>query len=503
MSGRGPHRSWWLQIGLGLLALALAVFYLRDLGRREPAEPPLPGPPLARGMGAQVMGIERTAPPAAGDDQGGAAVAIALERQDPFWRIRTPVDDLASSQTVGELLRAIEELRVERYLEQGELADFGLAPPRHKLVLSGRGAQRLEIDVGDYTSSGLEVYARWSGLDGIAIVPRYLKTRFLDSDLKPWRESELVPPRPAAIDSVTIGLPAGRLRVQRLDHKVWRFLEPADREADGLACERAIASFWRFPFTEFVDDPRHWDGLGLDPPQAIWTVYRGGAADTLAIGARLDDGRMAAQLRGRAPGIAADEPYSLLIGGLEALELRRLFRGQPRDQRVVVIVGEGAGRVYRLRAGGWSARDLKPGELPVVATGQLPDTSGGDWSALSDPAFTGDLANLLAVSGARWTDPLAQPADPSRDPAAWAILLWAVGGGRDWALFYPDDPAALRRLTQPEPARGAPATGPPQFAGRAVGAGQPARPMQISSAAVFNWLLRLSRPLSAEPAARP
>ncbi len=495
MSDPRRRGSRWIQIGLGLLALVLAGLYMRDLTRRGPAEPTLPGPPLARGQGAQVMRIERLPGPAA--DASASATAIVLERRDPFWRIRAPIDDLASSQMIGELLRALEELRVERYLEQGEPADFGLSPARHRLVLGGRGQQRLEIEVGDYTSSGLDVYARWSGLDGIAIVPRYLKTRFLESDLEPWRESELLPPRPAAIDSVAITLPGGRIRLQRLDHKVWRFLEPGDREADGAACERAISSFWRFPFTEFVDDPRHRAALGLDAPQAVWIVYRGGSADTLAIGARLGGGHMAAQLNGRVPGIAGDELHPLLTGGLEALELLRLFRGQPRDQRIVAVRGPGAARVYRLRARAWSARDLAPSELPLVAAGQFPDTASGDWRAVRDPALTGDLANLLAASGARWADPLARPAEPSRDLAAWAIHLWAADGTRDWALFYPDDPAALRRLIDPDPARLAPAAGPPEFQGRAVGAAQPARPMQLSSPAVFNWLLRLARPLPA------
>jgi hypothetical protein len=508
MTGRRLPRSRLIQVGLGLTALALAALYLHDRGQRGPAEPPLPPSPLARGQGAQVMRIERLASPPGqpADSASGAVVGIVLERQDPFWRLRAPVHDLASSQTVGELLRAIEELSIERYLEQGELADFGLSPPRHRLVLIGRGSQRLEIDVGDYTSSGLEVYARWSGLEGIAIVSRYLKTRFLDSDLGPWREHELLPPRPATIDSVTIDLPHqphGRLRLQRLDHKVWRFLSPADREADGSACERATSSFWRFPFTEFVDDPRHWDGLGLDPPRAVWTVYRLGDVDTLLIGAQLGGGQMAARLRGRAPGIAGDELYALLTGGLEALEARGLFRGQARDQRVVAIAGEGTGRAFRLRAHEWTARDLGSREISLVAAGQLPDTAGGDWSAVRDPALAGDLTNLLAVTGEHWADPLARPADPARDAAPAAIHLWAADGTHAWALLYPDDPTVLGRLAQASPG-GAPLAGPPAFRGRAVGSAQAARPMQIDSPAVFNWLLRLLRPLppvSPEPRA--
>ena len=502
MTSRAALRSWVLQIGLGVLALALVALYLRGRGDGAPAEAPPPPPPLARGEGTRVERIERMErmerlPGAPGDSTGGGAIAIVLERQDPFWRIRAPRDDLASTQTVGELLRALEELRVERLLDRGDPADFGLAPPRHRLVLSLRGGRVREIEVGDYTPGGLEVYARWTGLDGIAIVPRYLKTRFLESDLPPWREAELLPPRPAAIDSVTIELPGGRLRLRRLEHRVWRFAEPADREADGGACERAVAAFWRFPFTEFVDDPGWWNELGLDPPRAVWVVHRASAIDTLEVGARLGEGRAAVRLRGRVPGLTSDEPYDLLVGGLASLEERGLFRGQADDQRLVALLGEGIGRAWLQREGRWLARDLSAPEARAAAGGQPPDTTDADWRVPRDPALAGDLTNLLAIRGERWADPLARAADPARDDAPWSVHLWDRSGRRAWALFYPDDPVAVRRWADAGTAAGA---DPPILAGRAVGSAQPARPMEIRSQTLFHWYLRLLRPRVAQDA---
>ncbi len=497
MTQRGTIRSRAFQVLLLLVALLLVVLYLRGRTQRGPIESPPPPGPLARGEGTRVERIERLPgdPAQSGGDAAGAGARIVIEREDPLWRLQVPREDLASANTVGELLRALEELRIERLLTGGDLADFGLAPPRHTLILTLRGGRTRQVEVGDYTPGGLEVYARWTGLEGIAIVSRYLSTRFLESDLAPWREAELLPPRPAAIDSVTIESPGGRVRLRRLEHRRWQVLSPAGRDADGEACERATAAFWRFPFTAYVDDPSQWGDLGLDPPRAAWVVYRGPAVDTLLIGARLDGGRAVVQLRGRVPGITSDQPYELLAGGLAALEERRLFRGQARDQRLVVVVGEETGRAWLKRADHWEARDLTPAEMRVAAAGQPPDTTAGNWRVPRDPALAGDLLNLLGIRGESWTAPLPRPADPVRDAAPWTVHLWDYAGQHTWVLFYPDDATAARRWLG---GGTVPAGEVPAFAGRAVGSAQPARPLSVRSPAVLLWQLRLLRPWPGE-----
>jgi hypothetical protein len=453
--------------------VALVVALLRHWAARRPAPAP-PAPPLAPGEWSAIVGIE----------YAGAATQLTLERVGEHWWIRAPIRDLANTRLVRELLRALEELEVRRVFETDSLARYGLDPAVSSLRLRRQDGGRLEVRVGGVAPASGDVYAVWTGLDGVAIVPRFVVARFFGASLFDWRERELIPPLARSVDSIRVETADGALRARRRSAGSWEFLEPRDREADALSCERTVAGFGRFSFGGFVDDPASWRALGLEPPRAAWTIYRGGRADTLHVGARIDPQTMILRLAGRAPGRAPADLYEFLTGGVGALESRALVRGPSREVACVLLAGAPGGRMYVRGGGRWRTAAVPAGRLARLEAGALADTAGLAWNAPEDPALTGDVADLYDLRGERWLGTLARP--PERGGYPMRLHLWSAAGEHQWAFFAGATQAP------------ADSAGAPTFVGRAVGSRFPLRPMAVRSENLARWARRLERRARAD-----
>ncbi len=472
-SGRRGRAQRGLQWVLLLAALVLLVVLVRSwqLGERG-AVPPRAPAPLAAGEGAAVERIEL--------QRDGEE--IVLQRRGALWWMLQPIADLGGTRAVHELLRAVETLEPVRVWKSDSLASFELDPPRAILTLHLSGKEARQIRIGGSAPASGNVYASWSGLQGVAIVDRFFVNRFILNELLFWRERELLPPFSEPIDSVWVLRADEHLRAWRRGPEKWSFLEPADREANSRSCEQAVSVFWRFQFAEFFGASAPLSALGLDPPRATWIVFRGARADTLRMGARLDGESMAMQLAGRSPGRVKTDLWDLLTGGVKALEERHLLRGSPQDVRVVLLASQAHGLCYRLRGKGWESALLDPPALRRVEEGAFPDTAGLRWRPVSEPALGDDVGDLFEVAGSAWLTRLPRQPDPEAYPLR--IHLWDEGGAHGW--IYLDAKGAGAAVESRASGAGAPA-----FGGTAVGSRFPLRPMSIRSEAVWRWQWRL------------
>jgi hypothetical protein len=472
LSVRGGRLRWvqWILILLAVLLLVLLMRSRAPESKRTSLE--LWPCPLQKGQGASIVAIHLLRDPS----------PLRIERRKGRWWIREPVEDLASVGMVRELLRALEGLEIHRLLDVDSLSDFGLDPPWAILSLQSSAGMELEMRVGDSAPASGDVYVTWTGLSQVATVPRFLVSRFFSGELFLWREREMLPPGRAAIDSIWIAWPDAGARLERRGQDNWIFLEPADREADGLTCERAAAAFWRFPYTRFFDNRRDWPALGLDEPRARWIIFRGDGVDTLLIGRRLEETAMVVQRLGRVPGAARADLYDLLTGGVAALESRALLRGRPRAVAVVLVVAQDANRCYRRWREGWRAGVLAPEMLAEAERGVMPDTATVAWRRISDPALEGDLRNLFALRG-DWVPGTVEERSPSGFPLR--IHLWSEDGKREWILFRSEGSAG-----ELGSAAGA-GRGVPRLAGVGLGSRFPRQSMRIESETLYRWRLRV------------
>jgi hypothetical protein len=452
-----------LQWVLLAAAVVLLIVWVRTRpGQRSDAAAGVP-PPLARGEGASVVALVFTRPTG----------RWTLELLGDRWWIREPIRDLASARMVRELLRALEELEVRRLLETDSLARHGLDPPALTLTLREAGGVVRALRLGGAAPASGDAYASWTGLRGVAIIPRFIVARFFSSDLFVWRERELLPPMAQAVDSVWVTAGGERLRAQRTAAEQWVFLSPRDREADPLSLERTVAGFWRLSFGGFIDDTTQWGGLDLDPPRATWVVFRGGRADTVRVGAQTDPLTIILKTGARPPGRAPAELYGYLVGGVGALEARTAVAGSATELAHLLLAGPGGARLYARPARRWRVADVPPGGAQArLEAGSLADTVGLAWRDAGDPTLDGDAADLYAVPGESWLPPLSRPPGPAAFPIR--IHLWDRARRYAWIFLEPEGP------------------GTPGPAARAVGSRFPTKPMRVRMDGLVRWEKRLA-----------
>ncbi len=444
-----------------LLAAVTLVIFLFLQPRKAKEEAVRPAGPLRPGGGAAVLALERI----------GVGDTLRVVRDEGMWFLRSPIDDLASTRMIKELLRSLENLDPIRYLETDSLARYGLDPPRVRMTLDLYGGQRTEVLAGAYAPTSGGAYLTWPGLGGVVLATPQVMTRFMESDLFQWREREILPPVRAAIDSLWIQWPDHSARLRRHDHEVWTILEPARRDADGLSCERTVAAFWRFPYSEFIDDPAIARQAHLeDAPLATWIVFRAGRADTLLIGPRAIENQMVVQLKGRSPGLIRDELFLFMTGGIEALEARRALWAEPHQVVSLVLADESGGVLFHREGRAWYSRLLTAPDFDLLAAGLAPDGATGASHPAADPSLGGDLTNLLDLQTLRWLPALDDEVDPNGFPLS--IHLWDLGQEHQWAAFAPSTEDGYWGV---------------------VSSRHPRRPMEIPAAVAEHWLRRLDR----------
>lgn len=475
-TGTAPRRRLralqWLLILAAVLLLILLIRSLRQAS--ESAEETAWRPPLRKGEGASVVAIHLLRDPH----------PLRMRREGRSWWLREPLVDLANTRTVRELFRALESLEIRRQLPEGNLARYGLDPPVALLTLSFADGSKREMRVGDPAPVSGDTYVTWQGLPGVALVPRFVIARFFQSDLFSWRETEMLPPAPAAIDSVWVLLPNERVRMMREGAERWHFREPADREADGLVCERAVAAFWRFAFLRFCDDPARRAAIEAAPPLARWVIFRGGEVDTLRIGARLPDDTMIVQHSARAPGLCDARLHDLLTGGAAVLEVRRLLRGSADEiSQVLVVAPEGHRHFWRAGAR-WQSGSLGPAALEQAESGRPPREAERHRAGEADATLAGELRNLFWLQGETWLPELDTA--PELQDYPLRFHLWDEAGSHQWAFFRPAQaPGSSWGML------------PREFSGVALGAREPRRPMRLRADVVNRWALR-ARPDSSQ-----
>jgi hypothetical protein len=471
-AGRGLRRQRGFQVALLLLAALLAVVLVRS-GRLERAAQRAQTRPalLPTGGAAGLSAIEIRS----------SARDLRLERAGEDWHLVRPLADFANARRVRELLRALESIEVVRDLGIDSLARYELDPPRVRITLERAGGELRELRLGTGAPGSGNVYATWTGLGSVVLVPRFFAQQFIVSDALDWREREILPFERAPIDSVWVETGGQPVRVRRLGPDAWAFLTPEAGEADPISCERTVAAFWRFEYTEFFDDPASLDTLGLRPPLATWVIFRGARVDTLAIGRRLDETTMAVRVAGRSPGRMRADLFEYLTGGASALEVRRPLRGEVGTVEAVVLVGATSARAYVRRENAWFQTGLDATARAACERGVAPAPDAAALTRVTDPAIDQDVANLFELRGDRWLAPLARDAEADDYPLR--IHLWSRAGGHMWVYFAPD--AASRAPATPR-------SGAPAFTGLAVGDRFPRRPMAVDSEAVWRWHLRLA-----------
>ncbi len=196
-----------------------------------------------------------------------------LAKQGDDWQLTAPVAYPADQATVGSLLSAVLDLKVDRRLAVGEVkdADYGLDKPPMSVVLETTDGARHLLAVGTEAALGGDrAVRRDSG--AILMVPGWF-TSDLDKDLDAWRSHDLVDVAADQLASIQVATPEDRLHLVREDRQ-WRMMEPLSDLADRDQVRDLVSDLNAVKVDEFLPADAALGPLGLEHPRYRITLVR-------------------------------------------------------------------------------------------------------------------------------------------------------------------------------------------------------------------------------------
>ncbi len=193
---------------------------------------------------------------------------VSLVRQGeadaPTWRIEAPLEARADRNVVEGLVQRLIDLESRRRLDGAARADFGLATPVRRFVLTTAAGAEVALEVGDAAPVGEGVVVARGGSDDLFLVDAAIAAD-LDKPAGDWRDRQLVPVLRTEVASLRLGS-QGVLLAERGD-QFWVEAPVVDR-ADEDHVNALFATLSSARAERFVDEPTVLAELGLDPPQA-------------------------------------------------------------------------------------------------------------------------------------------------------------------------------------------------------------------------------------------
>ncbi len=294
---------------------------------------------------------------------------VSIVRQDKKhqWWMQKPVSGLADSLAVGRLIGEVLDARVKKRLTgKLDLAQFGLEPPRIKIVLSDRKGAKSTLLVGDLSPTGQYLYATRPGSDQVW----FLEAKIRGSLARPLLDLR----DKAALDFVVadvvklsfqLGGMKGPITVVRrrggADPR-WEFA--GGGQASPEEVEDWLYQVHGLRVIDFVDQGIKPPEMGLEPPRGRITLYlEGGGKKGLLLGGKAKTGneRYLRRLAGGPVLVVKADSLARLKRGRRDLAERRIWRIQSEDVVALEIEGGGRKLAFAKELGQWR-RTKPPGD---------------------------------------------------------------------------------------------------------------------------------------------
>ena len=255
-----------------VVAVALfACIFIYDRFLRPTITPPSP---ILSGLHPSAMASIQVIP--------SNALKIEADKTNGVWVLTKPVVYPAQPAAVDALLSALQKLTPAIRLNAGELreqhnaeADYGFEPPRISLVLQEADGQRWQLQIGNRTAPGDQVYLRVVGIDG-AFVAGADWLKYLPHSADDWRDTALVDFNDNMPDSIilTNGTKVVELHENTTNH-LWTMTRPLPALANSGRITQALQSLVTAHAAQFVTDNGNGDLSSFDLQPADLTLWFG------------------------------------------------------------------------------------------------------------------------------------------------------------------------------------------------------------------------------------
>ena len=210
------------------------------------------------------------------------ALEIRAERTNSAWLLTNPVVYPAQPAAVEALLTALQKLTPITRISASELREhhganmeYGFEPPQTSLVVTD-GGQRWQLQVGNKTAPGDQVFLRVVGVDG-AFVADADWLKFIPRSVNDWRDTALVDFNGGTPDWIVLtnGTKVIELHYNATNH-LWHMTRPLVARADGSRITEALQALQTTHVSQFISDDTKTDPsvFGLLPADLdLWLGY--------------------------------------------------------------------------------------------------------------------------------------------------------------------------------------------------------------------------------------
>jgi hypothetical protein len=207
-----------------------------------------------------------------------SALEICAVRTNNSWQLTRPVDYPAQPAAIETLLAALQKLAPATRISPGELrehrtadADFGFDPPQISLTITA-GDQRWQLQVGNRTAPGAQVFLRVVGTDS-AFVADADWLKYLPQTASDWRSTALVVAEANDCNAIVLTNGAKFIELRRnVTNHLWRMTRPLQARADSDRITDALQQLQTAQVAQFVTDAAtDLTAFGLQPAELdVW-----------------------------------------------------------------------------------------------------------------------------------------------------------------------------------------------------------------------------------------
>jgi len=200
------------------------------------------------------------------------ALEIQADRADNSWLLSKPISYPAQPAAIEALLDALQKLTPSKIsaaqLREHKNSDteFGFDNPHASIVIQASGQSR-QLNVGNMTAPGDQVYLRVVGVDGVFVADAgWLK--LIPRSAADWRSTALVDAGQNDIDSIVLTNDAIAIELHRdATNRLWHMTRPLQARANNDLITGALQQLQAARITQFVTDDTNADlaPFGLQP----------------------------------------------------------------------------------------------------------------------------------------------------------------------------------------------------------------------------------------------
>ena len=212
-----------------------------------------------------------------------------LQRKGSDWAIVQPIAATPDQASVSGITSNLASLEVQRVIDEnpGDVAEFGLAPPRVEVAFKA-GGQQHRLQIGQKTPSGSDVYARLGDQKKVFLISSFLESTFNRSSFD-LRDKSVLKLDRDKVDSLAVTASGRETRFEKINGE-WTLKAPVEARAEFSAVDGLVSRLAGLQMKSLVSAPTPPPGDGLEKPTASVRIGSGSSQATLVLGAPSGEG---------------------------------------------------------------------------------------------------------------------------------------------------------------------------------------------------------------------